>query len=180
MFYFLFRGNCKWRSLMFASAEENISQVLVGKGEKEDQRMLLWYEDDRKPWLEGGLSTGNKAPQPMWLCCTVQLLCCAACWTLRPGEHCLSPREILLSVCLLESELFCTWLIHFAGAGRSCAFFLDTIYLNSYGEKTVCVSSLPGLAAKHSTEPRQLWGVLAVQCSADMNAELWAWLFSPC
>lgn len=34
---------------MFASAEENISQVLVGKGEKEDQRMLLWYGDDRKP-----------------------------------------------------------------------------------------------------------------------------------
>lgn len=26
---------------MFASAEENISQVLVGKGEIEDQRMLL-------------------------------------------------------------------------------------------------------------------------------------------
>lgn len=26
---------------MFASAEESISQVLVGKGEKEDQRMLL-------------------------------------------------------------------------------------------------------------------------------------------
>lgn len=75
----------------------------------------------------------------MWLCCTVQLLCCTACWTLRPGELCLSPRQILLSVCLLEPELFCTWLIHFAGAGRPWAFLLDTIYCKQpWGGKRVC------------------------------------------
>lgn len=39
------------------------------------------------------------------------------------GEHCLSPREILLPISLLQFELFCTWLIHLARAGEPWTIF---------------------------------------------------------
>lgn len=147
------------------------------------------YVHDRKPWLAVQLSTGNKKSQLMWRCHTVHFLCRVACWTLWPGEQCTSTWDILLSIRLLEFELFCIWLIHFAGVGKPWLFFLIPATVktfNSYGEKRVCVSNLHRLTAECSSDPRQLWGVLAVQCSADMNAELFwhvltlAWSLSPC
>lgn len=134
---------------------------------------------DRKPWLAVWLSTGNKKSQSM-----------QHCHTMHFGEQYMSMWDILLSIYLLEYELFCIWLIHLAGVGKPhFLFFLTPAtvkILKRYGEKRVRVSNLHRLAAECSSDPRQLWSVLAVQCSADMNAELFwhvltlAWSFSPC
>lgn len=148
------------------------------------------YVPDRKPWLAAWLSTGNKKLEPMWCCHTRHFQCHVACWTLWPGEPWVSTWNILLSILLREFELFCIWLVHFAGVGKPWIFcFLTPTtvkILDSYGKKRVHVSNLHQLAAECSSDPRQLQGDLAVQCSADMNAELFwhvltlAWSLSPC
>lgn len=151
--------------------------------------MLLVGGYDRKPWLAVWLSAGSKNSQPMWRCHPAHLLCRVACRTLWPGKQCLSTWGILLYIHLLEFELLYIWLIYLAGVSRPC-FLLFTPapakIFSSHVEKGARVSHPRWLAAECSSDPGQLWGVLAVQCSADMNAELFwhvltlAWLLSPC
>lgn len=186
--FFFFKGNYKWRSWMFASAEENISQVLGGKVEKENWRMLLvgMYMTGRVAvWL----STGNKKSQTMWRCNKTHFLCYVACWTVAWEAVYVYVRYSPLhssagvwTILHLVNPLCWSWPVLFV-------FFLTSAtvkILNSYGEKRGCVSNLHRLAAECFSDPRQLWGVSAVQCSADMNAELFwhvltlAWSLSPC
>lgn len=104
-------------------------------------------------------------------------------------EAVLAAWGILLSIHLPESELLYIWLIHLAGVGRPCFLLFTPAPAKIFGshvEKGVRVSHPRRLAAERSSDPGQLWGVLAVQCSADMNAELFwhvltlAWSLSPC